>query len=192
LREGDDWRQTGVRRNDGTWQDHAGWIKPAALGRGWLSQPGIQWRGGVRVSSLGEWRANLVVIAAAGGSQALLGDRVSVHPVRGQIAWGLQGNLQVPASPVNGDGYFVPSVPTDEGAAWFCGSTYGRGETDASIREEDTRANLQRLHALVPDVAQQLDGREVAAWAGVRWTSKDRRPLVGEIGPGIWLSTAMG
>src|SRR5205085_10942157 len=50
----------------------------------------------------------------------------------------------------------------------------------------------QRLHALVPDVAQQLDGREVAAWAGVRWTSKDRRPLVGEIGPGIWLSTAMG
>jgi tRNA 5-methylaminomethyl-2-thiouridine biosynthesis bifunctional protein len=41
-------------------------------------------------------------------------------------------------------------------------------------------------------VAAQLEGRPVQAWAGVRCTSRDRRPLVGEIEPGLWVSTAMG
>jgi tRNA 5-methylaminomethyl-2-thiouridine biosynthesis bifunctional protein len=123
----------------------------------------------------------------------LLGDRVALHAVRGQIGWGLQDGLRdIPASPVNGEGHFIPSVPTDAGMAWFCGSTYGRGDTDTSVRKEDTLANVERLHALLPAVAGQIDFRNVRAWAGVRCTSFDRRPLVGEISPGVWVTTAMG
>jgi tRNA 5-methylaminomethyl-2-thiouridine biosynthesis bifunctional protein len=33
---------------------------------------------------------------------------------------------------------------------------------------------------------------ELRAWAGVRCASTDRRPLVGELAPGLWTSTAMG
>ncbi|MEJ6023046.1 tRNA (5-methylaminomethyl-2-thiouridine)(34)-methyltransferase MnmD [Ramlibacter sp. PS4R-6] len=193
LRDGEDWRETGVRRNDGLWQERAAWIKPAPLVRAWLSQPRIEFRGNTRVESLSDLSADLVVVAAAHGSQALVGDRVQLHPVRGQVAWGRQEDgWAVPASPVNGDGHFIPSVPLDGSLAWFCGSTYGRGDADTAIRDEDTKANLQRLRALLPDMAAQLEGRDVKAWAGVRCTSRDRRPLVGEIDPRVWLVTAMG
>lgn len=196
LREGQDWRPTDVlRKDDGAQlrQEHAGWIKPAALVRAWLAQPGIEWRGGRRVASLEEVDAKLVVVAAAQASQSLLADRVSLHPVRGQIAWGVQDDrLRLPSSPVNGNGHFIPSVPVESGLAWFCGSTYGRGDTDTSVRVQDTQANLERLRSLLPEVADQLASRDVRAWAGVRCTSPDRRPLVGEIEPGVWVSTAMG
>lgn len=196
LREGEDWRPTGVLHKahaSAQRLEHAGWIKPAALVRAWLAQPGIEWRGGTRVTSLEDLNATLVVVAAATASQPLLQGRVTLHAVRGQIAWGLQDSgLQVPDAPVNGNGHFIPSVPQEGGLAWFCGSTYGRGDADASIRAEDTQANLQRLAALLPEVAAQLQGRRIEAWAGVRCTSADRRPLVGRIEPGLWVSAAMG
>jgi tRNA 5-methylaminomethyl-2-thiouridine biosynthesis bifunctional protein len=196
LREDEDWRRTGALRiahGAQHWYEHAAWIKPAALVRAWLAQPGIQWRGGTRVASLDQVNAKLVVVAAAHGSQSLLGDRVSLHPVRGQITWGQQdGELRLPASPVNGNGHFIPSVPTPEGLAWFCGSTYGRGDADTSLRPQDTLANLERLRVLLPEVGEQLTGRAVHAWAGVRCASPDRRPLVGPIEPGLWICAAMG
>ena len=195
LRDGNDWRETGVMRigEQSVWQEHAGWIKPAALVRAWLAQPGIEWQGATQVASLDEFRGKLVVIAAAYGSQALLGDRIALHAVRGQINYGTHdASLQAPAHPVNGNGHFISSVPMDGAPTWLCGSTYGRDDTDASIREEDTRANIDRLRALLPGVAQQLEGSAMRSWAGVRCASRDRRPLVGEVEPGVWVSTAMG
>ena len=32
----------------------------------------------------------------------------------------------------------------------------------------------------------------VQAWTGIRCASADRRPLLGEIEPGLWVSTALG
>jgi tRNA 5-methylaminomethyl-2-thiouridine biosynthesis bifunctional protein len=195
LREGPDWRETGVMRigEANVWHEHAAWVKPAALVRAWLAQAGIEWRGGMRVESLDHWRGKLVIVAAALGSQALLGDRVSLHAVRGQIAWGMQDDaLRVTAHAVNGNGHFIPSVPTEEGLAWFCGSTYGRNDDDPAVRAEDTDANIERLRVLLPDIAMQLQAHALGAWAGVRCTSRDRRPLVGQIEPGLWASTAMG
>jgi len=32
----------------------------------------------------------------------------------------------------------------------------------------------------------------VRAWTGVRCVSDDRRPFLGEVQPGLWVSTAMG
>ena len=41
-------------------------------------------------------------------------------------------------------------------------------------------------------MAAQVEAQALHAWAGVRCTSSDRRPLVGEIEAGLWVSTAMG
>jgi tRNA 5-methylaminomethyl-2-thiouridine biosynthesis bifunctional protein len=195
LREGEDWQPTAVLRKgyEGEqWLEHAAWIKPAALVRALLSQPGIEWRGGTHVDSLAAIDSKLIVVCAAQGSQSLLGDSITVNPVRGQVEWGLDRGAGFPASPVNGNGHFIPDVPTSEGVAWFCGSTYSRNDTDASLRADDTRTNLERLAALLPDVAAQVDASRMQSWAGVRCTSTDRRPLVGEVRPGVWASTAMG
>jgi tRNA 5-methylaminomethyl-2-thiouridine biosynthesis bifunctional protein len=97
---------------------------------------------------------------------------------------------------VNGHGHFLPRVPLIERGAWITGSTYGRGDADASVRGEDTAANLQRLREVLPragEAAARAAARgELRAWAGVRCASSDRRPLVGEVAPGLWVSTAMG
>ena len=193
------------------WHEQGGWIKPGALVKAWLAQPGVTWRGNVkalRVERVGEgWavidsqgrevgRAGLVIVAAAHASAALLGVPLPLQPVRGQVSWAAEAGETLPPFAINGNGHFIPHVPTSLGTAWFCGSTFDRDQVDRAPREEDHRANQARLQALLPAVARQLvpafaeDSLQV--WTGVRCASADRRPLLGEIEPGLWVSTAMG
>jgi tRNA 5-methylaminomethyl-2-thiouridine biosynthesis bifunctional protein len=80
--------------------------------------------------------------------------------------------------------------------AWLCGASYQRDDTDAAPRSQDHADNLERLRALLPDVASRLApafaSGDVQAWTGVRCVSADRRPLAGQLAPGLWASTAMG
>lgn len=193
------------------WHEQAGWIRPTALVRAWLAQTGVTWRGNAKVHRVerrgNEWsvmdaqshelaRASLVVLAAAHASASLLGCALPLQPVRGQVSWAAEDAEALPPFPVQGNGHFIPHVPTSLGPAWFCGSTFDRGETDRSPREDDHRANLARLQELLPAVAQQLAPafikESLQVWTGVRCASADRRPLLGEIAPGLWVSTAMG
>jgi tRNA 5-methylaminomethyl-2-thiouridine biosynthesis bifunctional protein len=194
------------------WHEQAGWIKPAALVRAWLEQPGVTWRGHSDVRSLarnnGRWllldasgaelaAADVVVLACALGTDALVGGALGLQPVRGQVSWARQeASAGLPGFPVHGDGHVIPHVPMEHGPTWFCGSTFDRGDTDLAVRGADHRANLERIRRLLPDVAQRLapqfEQDQVNAWTGVRCAAVDRRPLLGEIEPGLWVSAAMG
>ena len=217
LREGPDFCLSGVleQHGDGTparRHEQGGWIKPGALVRAWLSHPHIEWRGGAKVHRVvhgdGLWRlldergaelaqAALVTVAAAHASGDLAGVSLPLQPVRGQLSWGPHTrDATLPAMPVNGNGHLIAHVPSSEGLAWFCGSTYQRGDSDPSPRAADHAYNFERLLALLPAAAAQVsaafaDG-SVRAWTGVRCAAVDRRPLVGELAPGLWVSTAMG
>lgn len=195
------------------WHENAGWIEPAALVRLWLREGGVRFCGGKRVARIERdgpsWvlrdaagaelgRAALVVVAAALGSTALLDGQVQLQPVRGQVTWAPHGDDAgaLPPFPVNGQGHFLPRVPLVDRDAWITGSTYGRGDTDESLRREDNEANLERVRSVMPRSAQVMEGaferREIQSWSGVRCASRDRRPLLGSLAPGLWLSTAMG
>lgn len=207
-----DWQQPAQDEPGSLWHAAAAWIKPAALVRAWLSEPGIEWQGGMGVASLdqrdGSWQAlssdgtslgsaDIVVVAAALGSAELLDGRLTLHPVRGQVSWDLHDDTSPPErTPRNGHGHFLPDVPLPQGRAWLTGSTYGRSDRSLETREEDHRANLERLRLLAPRAAARLAPRfesgAARAWVGVRCASSDRRPLVGELAPGLWVSTAMG
>jgi tRNA 5-methylaminomethyl-2-thiouridine biosynthesis bifunctional protein len=197
------------------WHEKAAWIRPSRLVQAWLRQPGVQVQTAARVASLertnGQWQAldaagavlargELVVLAAAVASQALV-PGLRLQAVRGQVTWALHdGTLQLPPFPVNGDGSFIPAVPTQQGVAWLCGASFDRGDSDLAAREADQRANMQRLHRLLPHVASQLEAagvrQHLQAWTGIRCASNDRRPLVGALDgagqEGLWLNTAMG
>jgi tRNA 5-methylaminomethyl-2-thiouridine biosynthesis bifunctional protein len=195
------------------WHENAAWIEPAALVRSWLRTPGVRFRGGCRIERMahedGAWRlfdargeclaqAPLVVVAAALASAPLLPQVLQLQPVRGQVTWAPlpdEGGA-LPRFAVNGHGHFLPKVPLVDRGAWITGSTYGRGDADSSVRGEDTAANLQRVRELLPRAAAVLDAAaargELRAWAGVRCASTDRRPLVGEVAEGLWVSAAMG
>ena len=218
LHDGIDFQLCGVRelRDAGTpvrWHEHGGWIKPAALVRAWLSQPGIEWRGNVKVDRIvrrddGQWQlldvrgtalaqVGLVIIAAAHASGALSGSGLPLQPVRGQVSWAPhQAGSTLPATPLNGNGHLIAHVPLGAAFTWFCGSTFQRGETDLAPRAADHAYNFERLSALLPAAAREVSAvfadASVGAWTGVRCASADRRPLVGELAPGLWVSTAMG
>jgi len=196
----------------GLWHEQAAWIKPAVLVRAWLEQAGVAWQGKAKVDRIvrdsSGWqlvdahghelaRAELVVVAAAHASAALLEQELPLLPVRGQVSWAEQeAGQRLPPFPVNGNGHFIAQVPLGDARAWFCGSTFDRGDTDTTPRPADHAANLERLRALLPAVAQQLEpafaAGSVNAWAGIRCASSNRRPLLGEVQPGLWVSTAMG
>jgi len=193
------------------WHAQAGWVRPAALVRAMLAQPGITWRGGQTVVRLQRedalWQvmdaqgqplitgADLVVLAAGFDTLALL-DGLSapsqpslpLHALRGQIAWGLlpaDGVDALPPFPVNGLGSLISGLGTSEGPAWYTGSTFERGCAQALLRPEDSLTNFEKLHTLLPQAAAllrpQLDAGQVRTWAAVRCTVPDRVPVVGPL-----------
>lgn len=199
------------------WHAQAGWLKPAALVRALLAQPGIAWRGRTSVGGLvpdgSAWqvldahgallaRAALVVVAAGPASNALLGGRLPLQPLRGQIAWAPHavGAPGLPPFPVNGHGSLLAGIPYGDTAAWFVGSTFERDSTDCTVRPAEHAANLARLHTLLPAAGQALAGEfaagRVQGWAGVRATLPDRLPAVGPVdsanAPGLLACTGMG
>ena len=204
----------GIATTDSAWwHENAAWIEPAALVRAWLRESGIAFMGNCRADTVvrdrDRWRiadaagatladADLVVVAAALDSNALLGHRLPLHAVGGQVTWAPQEEdaSGLPPFPVNGNGHFIPHVPLAERGAWITGSSYRRGETDLSIRSEDTLANIDRVRTVLPRAADAMavaiESSAVRSWSGVRCASADRRPLVGELEPGLYVSTAMG
>ncbi|MFO1243651.1 MAG: FAD-dependent 5-carboxymethylaminomethyl-2-thiouridine(34) oxidoreductase MnmC [Ramlibacter sp.] len=199
------------------WHAQAGWLKPAALVRALLAQPGIVWRGRTPVSGLvhdgSAWqvldaqgallaRAAQVVVAAGPASSALLGGHLPLQPLRGQIAWAphAPGAAGLPPFPVNGHGSLIAGIPHRGAPAWFVGSTFERDSTDGAVRPADHAANLARLHTLLPAAGLALAGEfaagRVQGWAGVRATLPDRLPAVGPVdaanAPGLLACTGMG
>lgn len=192
------------------WHEQAAWVRPQEFVRALLDHPRITWRADARVRQLdareGGWRvlgadgelarSELVVVAAAIDTAALLPGPLALHAVRGQVSWSHEMPPQAAPFPLNGHGHFLPRVMLEGGPAWLTGSTYGRDDTARDARPEDHAANLERLKTLAPAAAARLaplfERGAVRAWTGVRCASSDRRPLVGRVAPGLWVSTAMG
>jgi len=201
------------------WHARAAWARPARLIDAWLAQPGVQLRTGARVARLvrdgTHWQAldptgNVLVradrvVIAAGIDSRMLAPALPLNAVRGQVLMGphpigAPTADPLPPHPVNGDGHLITGVPEGEGCFWLAGSTYGRGEDARDIRDTDTQANLARiagLHAGAGAVAAAAFARgDLSSWAGVRCTSRDRRPLVGPVDPsdaqGPWICSALG
>nr|WP_315242523.1 tRNA (5-methylaminomethyl-2-thiouridine)(34)-methyltransferase MnmD [uncultured Albidiferax sp.] len=210
-----DWQPSGVqeKQTDGEplWHAHAGWIKPARLVQAWLAHPRITWQGGTQVdklqATLEGWQvlgaqgqvlaqAPLVVVAAGITSRAITGTELPLQAIRGQVSIGPRGNEVLPPYPANGHGSFLPNLPTVQGPTWVMGASYERDNAVASITATDHQANWERLQVLLPEAATALQGQfedgTVQAWAGIRCAAPDRLPMVGQIAPGLWASTAMG
>jgi tRNA 5-methylaminomethyl-2-thiouridine biosynthesis bifunctional protein len=208
---GADWQLWRDRERGELWHPAAAWIRPAALVRTWLAQPGVTFTGGADVQALSaagsSWQAigpdgtvlgeaPLVILAAAYDSAPLADGLLVLHPVRGQVSWAPNAREPASPTPLNGNGHFLPAVPMEAGTAWLSGSTYVRGDLGLDERPQEHAANLERLRTLAPAVAASVEddftsGR-VRGWMGVRCASTDRRPLAGPLRGGLWCSVAMG
>lgn len=215
----EDWQRPRDAQSAALWHGAAAWVRPAALVQAWLAGPGIEWQGDTPVARVerrdDRWQAigsggrvlaqaDLAVLAAALHTADLLPPAgpaparpIRLHPVRGQVSWNLlDEGPPLAAHPHNGKGHFLPEVALPEGRAWLCGSTYVRADRSLDVRPGEHLANLERLRLLLPEAAERLapqfESGAVRAWTGVRCASGDRRPLVGEVEPGLWVCTALG
>ncbi|WP_295959666.1 tRNA (5-methylaminomethyl-2-thiouridine)(34)-methyltransferase MnmD [Rhodoferax sp.] len=210
-----DWQPSGVQEKQANaeplWHAHAGWVRPAHLVQAWLDHAHITWQGGAQVDRLQAtpegWQvldvqdqvlaqAPLVVVAAGMASRAIGGAALPLQPIRGQVSIGSRRNETLPLYPVNGHGSFIPDLPTAQGRTWVMGASYERDSACADVTAADHQANLERLQVLLPEAASvlqnQFEDGTVQAWAGIRCAAPDRLPMVGQIAPGLWASTAMG
>lgn len=207
---------------DAIWHARGAWIKPAQLVRAWLAEPGITLQAPAAVQRLvrseqGRWlaldvhgqtlaEADLVVLAAAHGSQPLLETlvpaaiRPGLQAIRGQVSWAVQAPGEpMPPVPVNGHGSLLPGVPLEGGPAWVLGASFHRDDSDPTVRPQDHGVTLGKLQRLLPETAAALQARfdagRVQAWAAVRCAWRDHLPVVGPLSPqlpGLWLCTAFG
>jgi tRNA 5-methylaminomethyl-2-thiouridine biosynthesis bifunctional protein len=115
-------------------------------------------------------------------------------PVRGQMT-------RLPVSdatksmrlPVGFGGYLSP--PDAEGHHWL-GATFERGETALQLRVAGHEENISKLREILPAIPAS---GEYKGWVGVRGTSPDRLPIIGQAInqegqplPGLYLSVAHG
>ena len=122
-----------------------------------------------------------------------------LHPVFGSISSGPATDLPgLPALPVQGQGHFLPTVPSPQGLQWLAGAGF---EADDSASEADChQANLARIAQFLPDVSPALQAQyragQLGLWRGQRCVSHDRLPLIGPATAsgenGLWMCLAMG
>jgi len=160
---------------------------------------------------------DMVVLANAMGCAALLRkgleskaalspdwlDRLTaLHPVYGTASHGTYAETlpDLPTTPVNGNGCFIPHLPGANGEEWLAGATFETDALAASNLVTQHALNMQRLRQLLPmdayDLADTLDRGPVAQWSSTRCVTHDRLPLVGPIdtacGTGLWICVGMG
>ncbi len=106
----------------------------------------------------------------------------------------------LPVTPVNGNGCFIPHVPDGEGEQWCVGSTFEPDAIAAADLWDQHASNMNRLQLLLPasghELAQTLDRGPVSQWTATRCVTHDRLPLVGPVGDdphdGLLLCIGMG
>jgi tRNA 5-methylaminomethyl-2-thiouridine biosynthesis bifunctional protein len=217
------WR-TGVAAVPALWHAQAAWIKPARLVQAWLKHTSVTFRGSTKVERLqrvgASWQlldregrlltsASHVVLANAADAPRLLAtlgldDALpALQEMRGVMSSGLRqpgDETTLPPFPVNGLGSLIPSVPTEDGLAWYAGATYEDATQPPATASEHHHTNLDKLRTLLPAAAQALAPSfapdTARGWGGTRCVSADRLPLVGPLEEGLqptlWISAAMG
>jgi len=92
------------------------------------------------------------------------------QPNKGEIIT-LSANLPFPEHPVNRGKWIIP-LP--DGSAW-CGSTYGRGQTDMNLTDKGRNEIFDKAQAILPEHTMEVIGHR----AGVRCATGDHIPRAG-------------
>lgn len=186
----------------GLYWPHSGWFNMQDYARACLSHPGITYLGNATVTALhyaqGEWiasgggtplaQAPAAIVANAAAAQRILPEHpLRLGTVRGQIT-------HLPTTAYTSalqtvlcfGGYLTPA---QEGAHHL-GATYERHRMHTDVLEESHCANLASAAPILSHPS--VDAGALTGWAGLRTTTPDKLPLVGELLPGLYLSVGHG
>ena len=186
----------------GVWFPEAGWVKPRSLVKALLARNGIETKFGVEVFDLefsaqiwrardnqGETIAAAPVVVLANAADAL---RLSPRPevrlrrIRGQLTLApaipgldhvlLRGGMVLPGM----DGVSV------------IGASFDVDDDDPELRLDSHAGNLERLEQILPGAARGLDPQKLEGRVAFRAVVRDRLPMVGPLGNGLFGAFAYG
>jgi tRNA 5-methylaminomethyl-2-thiouridine biosynthesis bifunctional protein len=185
----------------GIWYPEAGWVKPRSLVEGLFSRFPLERKFGQYVHALahdkvwhaknsrGETIASAPVVVLANAADALrLSPQAAVQlrRVRGQLTLvpAIAGLKHV----LLRGGMALPGIDGQS----LVGASYDIGDEDAALRADSHAGNLARLEQMLPGASQGLDAEKLEGRVAFRAVVRDRLPLVGPMGNGIFGAFAYG
>jgi tRNA 5-methylaminomethyl-2-thiouridine biosynthesis bifunctional protein len=189
----------------GVWFANGGWLAGRAASAAALqvAGPKMNMRPSIRVCAIERGSDGLVVrdetgkaiactphVVLANGHHAaslLPAGEIELRPVRGQVSV-LPARLPNLRAPVCQEGYVTPLV----GGVHVVGATYDERVPDLEPREEDDAANLARARRMLPGAFDSVGLAALSNWVGLRCVSRDRRPVLGDVSPGLYSCLALG
>ncbi len=179
----------------GWWFPQAGWLAPASLCRALLAAAGtrVEFRPDTAIAAANPtadgwqlldaagqslWEGPTVILAHAHGLRELAQSaHLPLRCFRGQVSHlPAADNAGLPRCVVCREGYLAPA---HEGIAGL-GATFQRSR-DTALHAADHQANLARLAAMLPALADRFDAGKLAGRVGLRPVSPDKLPLVGAL-----------
>jgi tRNA 5-methylaminomethyl-2-thiouridine biosynthesis bifunctional protein len=185
----------------GIWFPEAGWVRPKTLVEGLLSRFHIEKHFEQEVHALsfeGSWQAKnaqgktiasapVVILANAADALRLAPQpAVRLQRVRGQLTL-------APAIPgldhvLLRGGMVLPGI---DGLS-VVGASFDIGDEDPQLRADSHAANLARLEQMLPGTSLGLDPEKLDGRVAFRAVVRDRLPLVGPLGDGLFGAFAYG
>jgi tRNA 5-methylaminomethyl-2-thiouridine biosynthesis bifunctional protein len=188
-------------RDGGIWFAEGGWVKPRSLVEGLLARFPVAKLFDREVEKLsfdGAWNAvdstgatiasaPVVVLANAADALRLAPQpQVRLQRIRGQLtlAPAIAGLEHV----ILRGGMVIPGI---DGSS-VIGASYDVGDEDPNLRADSHEGNLARLEQILPGASAGLDPAKLDGRVAFRATVRDRLPLVGSMGNGLFGAFAYG
>lgn len=137
------------------------------------------------ITALHEVEADAVILANGVGAAGFID--CPIHSVRGQITE-IEGSSASSALKTNL--HYGGYLSACKNGRHVVGSTFQRWIAHTDLHHEDNVYNLAMMQAAVPALTGEY--RVLSARAAMRCASKDRFPLIGQVTPALYVSTAHG
>ena len=186
----------------GIWFPEAGWVKPKSLVESLLGRFEIEKHFNREVAELsfadGAWHAmdpngqtiatapKVILANAADALRLAPQPEVRMRLVRGQLTLvpaiaGLEHVL------LRG-GMVLPGIDGQS----LVGASFDIDDPDPELRADSHAGNLERLERILPGAARDLDPGKLAGRVAFRAVVRDRLPLIGPLGKGLYGAFAYG
>jgi tRNA 5-methylaminomethyl-2-thiouridine biosynthesis bifunctional protein len=202
---------------DGLFLPEAGWVKPPLLCAALVAEhaaritvqlnapiadirpDGGGWQALSPAGDVLATAARLVLATAASVTRFAPTACLPVRPNRGQLTFlSATGESERLRTIICRQGYILPAVTGQH----VIGATYGRDDTDSTVRPADNQENLAKAADISPDFLDlvqgasdaPLDAATLPARAAIRATTPDHLPISGPVAgqPGLFVLAGLG
>lgn len=136
-------------------------------------------------------KTNLLIFAnGAGIAKFEIANQLGLTGRMGQISLAKSENSEnSEKSPISSGGYFIPL----EGGFLF-GATFDRVglETKLEITEDSHLKNCEIIEKFIPNIAKNINIKQLQGRTSMRVVTKDKMPVVGRIDENLYIMTALG